>query len=51
MWRGDLRFYLHTYHVALPVDFLQSIRAANYARPELQPERVDEIYDAVSEII
>jgi hypothetical protein len=51
VWRGDLRFYLHTHHVALPVEFLQSIRAANYTRPELQPERVDEICDAVSKII
>ncbi|MFF3518677.1 hypothetical protein [Streptomyces sp. NPDC002573] len=51
VWRGDLRFYLHGYHVALPVEFLQSIRATNYARPHLQPERVDEICDAVREII
>ena len=51
VWRGDLRFYLHVYHVALPAVFLRSIRATNYARPHLQPERVDEICDAVRKFI
>ncbi|MEU7997921.1 hypothetical protein AB0B83_21655 [Micromonospora sp. NPDC049060] len=40
IWREDLRFYLATYHVGLPEDFLTSVRANNYRVPTLQIEEL-----------
>jgi hypothetical protein len=33
VWRGDLWFYVRTHHVALPSEFLERIRAFDYAMP------------------
>ncbi|MFC5941906.1 hypothetical protein ABUL04_16690 [Micromonospora harpali] len=38
LWRDDLRFYVTTYHVRLPEDFLASIRANDYRVPQLRIE-------------
>ena len=40
IWREDLRFYVATYHVGLPEDFLASVRASNYRVPTLQIEEL-----------
>ncbi|WP_431913576.1 hypothetical protein [Micromonospora carbonacea] len=36
IWRDDLRFYVATYHVRLPDDFLAYIRANDYHVPDLR---------------
>jgi hypothetical protein len=46
IWRDDLRFYVATYHVRLPDDFLASIRAKGYQVPDL---RVDDLRAAGKE--
>ncbi|MET9926245.1 MULTISPECIES: hypothetical protein [unclassified Streptomyces] len=33
IWRGDLWFYLRTYHVRLPAEFLAHARNNNYVMP------------------
>ncbi|KOG29089.1 hypothetical protein [Streptomyces resistomycificus] len=33
VWRGDLCFYVRTYHVTLPPEFLERIRAFDYVMP------------------
>ncbi|MEV4725483.1 hypothetical protein [Micromonospora humida] len=38
LWRDDLRFYVTTYHVRLPEDFLATIRRNSYHVPELPVE-------------
>jgi hypothetical protein len=40
IWREDLRFYVATYHVQLPDDFLASIRANDYQVPDLPIENL-----------
>lgn len=34
VWRGDLWFYVRTYHVALPDEFLERVRGFGYVMPE-----------------
>ncbi|MET7876175.1 hypothetical protein ACPXB1_12680 [Micromonospora sp. DT68] len=40
LWRDDLRFYLATYHVRLPTDFLQTVRSNDYRVPDLRGEQL-----------
>lgn len=51
VWRGDLWFYLRDYHVQLPVEFLDQVRASGYTMPSIPENRFIELSDALDEII
>ncbi|SCG55493.1 hypothetical protein [Micromonospora halophytica] len=40
LWRDDLQFYLATYHVRLPEEFLALVRANDYQVPDLPIEEL-----------
>ncbi|MFI0967432.1 hypothetical protein ACH4S8_39490 [Streptomyces sp. NPDC021080] len=40
LWRQDLPYYLGTYHVSLPRDFLAHVRRARYRVPEVPEARL-----------
>ncbi|MEU0838028.1 hypothetical protein ABZ370_00950 [Streptomyces sp. NPDC005962] len=42
LWRGDLWFYVRTYHVTLPVEFLAQVRKNEYLVPaENEPQLME----------
>ena len=43
LWRQDLAYYLGTYHVTLPRDFLTHVRKARYRVPAVPETRLLEI--------
>lgn len=43
LWREDLRYYLSTYHLALPAEFLAHVRRLGYAPPPVAEARLTEI--------
>ncbi|MFJ6837481.1 hypothetical protein [Streptomyces sp. NPDC091209] len=43
LWRQDLLYYLGTYHVCLPRDFLTHVRKARYRVPAVPETRLLEI--------
>ncbi|WP_329340582.1 hypothetical protein OG252_32675 [Streptomyces sp. NBC_01352] len=43
VWRGDLRFYVRTHHVALPTEFLERVRGFNHVMPAEDLSRLMEI--------
>jgi|UniRef100_A0AAU3I3A7 hypothetical protein len=43
LWRRDLPYYLGTYHVSLPRDFLTHVRKARYRVPAVPETRLLEI--------
>ncbi|MFD5633754.1 hypothetical protein ACFWJM_06360 [Streptomyces sp. NPDC127077] len=43
LWRQDLAYYLGTYHVSLPRDFLTHVRKARYRVPDVPETRLVEI--------
>ncbi|MFF8014019.1 hypothetical protein [Streptomyces sp. NPDC007929] len=43
IWREDLCYYLATYHVALPDDFVKHIRALDYTAPAVPESRLVDI--------
>lgn len=43
LWRQDLPYYLGTYHVTLPRDFLTHVRKARYRVPAVPETRLLEI--------
>ncbi|MFE5867019.1 hypothetical protein ACFQ6V_00035 [Streptomyces roseifaciens] len=47
VWRGDLSFYVTTYHLALPDEFVGRARAAGFQVPAVGQERLMELTDAV----
>ncbi|MEW2580398.1 hypothetical protein [Streptomyces syringium] len=47
VWRGDLWFYVTTYHLALPDEFVTRARAAGFQVPAVGRERLMELTDAV----
>ncbi|MET9413034.1 hypothetical protein ABZY03_02355 [Streptomyces klenkii] len=47
VWRGDLSFYVTTYHLALPDQFIGRARAAGFQVPAVGQERLRELTDAV----
>ncbi|MFJ3205892.1 hypothetical protein [Streptomyces sp. NPDC086989] len=51
MWRGDLWFYVDTYHVSLPDEFLQKVRSRNYVMPEVSREDRLAVYEEVRHIL
>lgn len=40
LWRDDLRFYLATYHLRLPTEFLKTVRGNDYRVPDLQGDQL-----------
>lgn len=40
LWRDDLRFYLATYHVRLPREFLKTVRGNDYRVPDLRADQL-----------
>ncbi|MCA6091033.1 hypothetical protein LE181_02455 [Streptomyces sp. SCA3-4] len=47
VWRGDLSFYVTTYHLTLPDEFVGRARAAGFQVPPAGHERLMELTDAV----
>lgn len=43
LWRQDLAYYLATYHVSLPPDFLAHVREADHLVPDVPEARLMEI--------
>ncbi|RSN48803.1 hypothetical protein DMH12_25955 [Streptomyces sp. WAC 04229] len=48
VWRLDLPHYVATYHVALPEDFLQTIRSRAYVVPQLDDEALFAVLEEVT---
>ncbi|MGC4816819.1 hypothetical protein [Micromonospora sp. DT63] len=40
LWRDDLRYYLATYRVQLPTEFLQTVRGNHYRVPDLREDQL-----------
>ncbi|WP_340559008.1 hypothetical protein [Streptomyces sp. GSL17-111] len=51
VWRGDLRFYVRRYHLALPEEFLDSVRESAYVVPPVPDDRLVELTYAIQEIV
>lgn len=51
VWRGDLWFYVVTYHLALPAEFLQKVRSLQYRAPEIETQECLAIYEQVRSIL
>ncbi|MCX4747621.1 hypothetical protein OG455_19215 [Kitasatospora sp. NBC_01287] len=47
VWRGDLWFYLQTYHAALPGEFVARVRELGHQVPEVSRERLIEVWGQV----
>lgn len=43
IWREDLRYYVATYHVSLPDEFVKRIRAMDYTAPAVSESRLIDI--------
>ncbi|MGW3859893.1 hypothetical protein ACWEDZ_00185 [Streptomyces sp. NPDC005047] len=50
VWRLDLPHYVDTYHVALPEDFLRTIRSRSYVVPQLDDEALFAVLEEVTGI-
>lgn len=50
VWREDLPFYLARYHVALPAQFIDRVRAFDYLVPFLAPTEITAVADAMEEL-
>ncbi|MDQ0405613.1 hypothetical protein ABVB69_08660 [Streptomyces sp. NPDC000349] len=50
VWRLDLPHYVDAYHVALPDDFLQTIRSREYVVPQLEEDTLFAILEEVTGI-
>ncbi|GHC74446.1 hypothetical protein [Streptomyces cinnamoneus] len=50
VWRGDLWFYVVTYHLLLPDEFTSKIRASGYSMPSVEQDRLVELTDAVQSL-
>ncbi|MDH6539430.1 hypothetical protein [Streptomyces sp. SPB4] len=51
VWRGDLWFYVLTYHLALPAEFLQQVRARQYLMPDVDNAQRVAVYEQVRHIL
>ncbi|QKV91691.1 hypothetical protein HUT19_07955 [Streptomyces sp. NA02950] len=51
VWRGDLWFYLSTYHVRLPESFVSKVRSLNYMVPNVSEERALVLTDEVESLL
>lgn len=51
VWRGDLWFYVTTYHVSLPDEFLQQVRSRRYVMPEVSREDRLAVYEEVRRVL
>lgn len=51
VWRGDLWFYVVTYHLALPAEFLQQVRARQYRTPDIGTEERLAIHEQIRHIL
>ncbi|MFF1698244.1 hypothetical protein ACFVXC_32260 [Streptomyces sp. NPDC058257] len=40
LWREDLAYYVETYHITLPADFVSRIRHFTYSAPEIEKSRL-----------
>ncbi|MFF4992768.1 hypothetical protein ACFY19_36750 [Streptosporangium saharense] len=50
VWRDALWFYLNRYHIALPDEFINKVRAYNYEVPYVPESLLDELADKVVDI-
>ncbi|MFF8268945.1 hypothetical protein ACF059_16330 [Streptomyces sp. NPDC016562] len=51
VWRGDLGFYVATYHVSLPDEFLQQVRARRYVMPQASRDDRLAVYEEVRRVL
>ncbi|MFI7357299.1 hypothetical protein ACIBTP_25600 [Streptomyces avidinii] len=51
VWRGDLWFYVTTYHISLPDEFLQQVRSRRYVMPEVSREDRLAVYEEVRRVL
>ncbi|MFF3653449.1 hypothetical protein ACFYXV_33045 [Streptomyces sp. NPDC002181] len=51
VWRGDLWFYVATYHVSLPGEFLRKVRSRRYVMPEVSRDDRLAVYEEVRRIL
>ncbi|MFI1968173.1 hypothetical protein BLA24_20735 [Streptomyces cinnamoneus] len=50
VWRGDLWFYVTTYHLLLPDEFVNKARAAGFHVPAVEQDRLIELTDEIQAI-
>jgi hypothetical protein len=50
VWRLDLPHYVDAYHIALPDEFLRTIRSRDYVVPQLEEETLFSILEEVTGI-
>ncbi|MFD9270054.1 hypothetical protein ACFWB1_21130 [Streptomyces goshikiensis] len=51
VWRGDLSFYVMTYHLSIPIDFLEQIRERKYLMPDVSRDQRLAVYNEVRGIL
>ncbi|MFF4454579.1 hypothetical protein [Streptomyces goshikiensis] len=51
VWRGDLSFYVVTYHLSIPIGFLDQIRERKYLMPDVSREQRLAVYNEVRGIL
>ncbi|MFD4135854.1 hypothetical protein [Streptomyces goshikiensis] len=51
VWRGDLSFYVVTYHLSIPIDFLDQIRERKYLMPDVSRDQRLAVYNEVRGIL
>ncbi|WP_192581016.1 hypothetical protein [Micromonospora noduli] len=51
LWRDDLRYYLATYRVQLPTEFLETVRGNDYRVPELRGDQLRVVGEEATRIL
>ncbi|EFL15239.1 hypothetical protein [Streptomyces sp. C] len=51
VWRGDLWYYVLTYHLALPAEFLQQVRARQYLTSDVSSEQRVAVYEQMRRVL
>ncbi|MGC4866229.1 hypothetical protein ACLQ3B_12455 [Micromonospora sp. DT53] len=51
LWREDLRYYLATYRVRLPTEFLKTVRGNDYRVPDLRGDQLRLVGEEATRIL
>ncbi|WP_036393069.1 hypothetical protein [Micromonospora chokoriensis] len=51
LWRDDLRYYLATYRVQLPTEFLETVRGNDYRMPDLRADQLRLVGEEATRIL
>jgi hypothetical protein len=51
VWRESMCFYVRRYHVRLPSEFVEAVRAVDYRRPEVGAERARALVEQVRPLL